>query len=54
MISGILYKPGCCPKGRSRFFKGQGGENATERLAKTRFSYELTLDNFSYELMVLV
>ena len=41
------------PKGRSRFLRGRKDENATERLAKTRFSYELTLHNFSYGPMVL-
>ena len=46
MVSGILYKPGCCPRDKK-------GENATERFAKTRFSYELTPHNFSYGPIVL-
>ena len=46
MISSILYKPSCCPRGKK-------DENATELFAKTRFSYELTPHNFSYGPMVL-
>ena len=46
MLSVILYKLSCYPRGKK-------DGDATERLAKTRFSYELTPHNFSYEPMVL-